>query len=114
MDYQFESAGPAIRVVTLVFMIVFALCILGLLVVLAALPGALAKRNGHPQARSVNLLGWLGLPTGALWVVAMVWAHWNHATSPSTGTISPDLDAQLIALESAVRKLEASSLGENQ
>lgn len=114
MDYQFESAGPAIRIITLLFMILFALVILGFLVVLAALPGVCARRNGHPQASAVNLLGWLGLPTGALWVVAMVWAHWDYSQDSEKRTISPDLDAQLTALESAVGKLESSASGANQ
>ncbi len=39
MEYQFESIGPALRIIVLVFMIVFALVALGLAVVIAALPG---------------------------------------------------------------------------
>ena len=114
MDYQFESVGPTIRIVTLVFMILLALAILGFLVVLAALPGICAKRKGHPQASAVNLLGWLGLPTGALWVVAIVWAHWDYSPTPTKIAMSPALDAQLTALELAVSKLESSTTGGNQ
>ncbi|TWU27973.1 DUF3302 domain-containing protein [Novipirellula artificiosorum] len=114
MDYQFEAVGPTLRIVTLVFMIVFAFCILGLLVVLAALPGALAKRNRHPQANTVNLLGWLGLPTGALWVVALAWAYWDYSPKSGVQAISSDLEGQLTALELAVSKLESSLSGTNQ
>lgn len=111
MDYQFESVGPTLRIVTVVFMLVFALCILGLLVMLAALPGVCAKRNRHPQSSAVNLLGWLGLPTGALWVVALVWAHWDYSSGSGKRATSSDLDAQLTALEAAVSKLESATSG---
>jgi hypothetical protein len=42
---------------------------------LAAWPGAVAARRGHPQAEAIRWCGWLGLVTGILWPIAMVWAH---------------------------------------
>lgn len=102
MEYQFESLGPSLRIVVLVFLCVFALAILAVLVLLAALPGEIARRRNHPQASAVNICGWLGLPTGVLWVVAMAWSLWNY----SRGEASPELVAQLDALESAVQALE--------
>ena len=42
---------------------------------LAALPGTLARKRGHPQAEAINVLGWVGLIAGiAPWIVALVWA----------------------------------------
>ncbi len=52
MEYQFESIGPALRIVVLVFMILFALALLAFIVVLAALPGKIAKARNHPQTPS--------------------------------------------------------------
>lgn len=110
MDYPYASLGPTLQVVVLVFLLVFAVALLGLLIFMAALPGRLAAKRNHPQAASVNLLGWLGLPTGVLWVVAMAWAVWNRSNSSNTnGTLH--LEAQLSRLERAVGELEAK-LGE--
>ncbi len=84
MEYQFESLGPTVRIVVLIFLIVFALIALGVVVLIAALPGQIARSRHHPQADAINVCGWLGLPTGILWVVAMVWAFLR--TNPSGST----------------------------
>lgn len=108
MDYQFAGIGPALSVFVLIFMILFALLLLGLLVFLAGLPGRLAAARHHPQAEAVNLCGWLGLPTGILWVLAMVWAVYRPR-----GGVSPDVLAeQLTALESLVASLESQQKGQ--
>ncbi len=72
MEYQFESLGPTLRIVVLFALIIFALLALGVVVLIAALPGRIAKSCNHPQAAAINICGWLGLPTGILWVLAMV------------------------------------------
>ncbi len=53
------------------------------IVVLAQLPGKMAKANDHPQAAAINMAGWLGmlLTAGIVWVVAMIWAQ----TRPERG-----------------------------
>ena len=61
--------------------IVFAVLIVAAVVIivgLGSLPGAIAKKRGHPQAAAVNVAGWLGLATlGILWPLALVWAFWS-------------------------------------
>ena len=74
IDYQFESMGPMLRYVVLVFLLISAAVALAVIVGVAALPGLIAKQRNHPQKDAVNVCGWLGLPTGVLWVIAMVWA----------------------------------------
>ncbi len=106
MEYQFESLGPTLRIVVLLFLLAFAVGLLAFIVVLAALPGWLARKFEHPQAQAVNICGWLGLPTGILWVVAMVWALWNYG-----GEKPSEMKSQLDQLEDAIRNLE-SSMGE--
>ncbi len=108
MEYQFASLGPAIRIVVLIFMIAFAILMLALVVVLAALPGRIANARNHPQASAVTACGWVGLPTGILWAVAVVWAFWNdrdqsHASIAGT----QDLSRQLDQLENSIAALEA-------
>lgn len=66
------------------FLDVFALLILGVLVVtaivvfavLGALPGRVARTRNHPQAEAVAVGGWLGmLFGGVLWPLVMIWAY---------------------------------------
>ena len=46
-------------------------------IVLAMLPGKIARHRHHPQADAINVLSWLGLLVsfGVLWVVALAWAY---------------------------------------
>lgn len=118
MEYQFESIGPAVRLVVLVFLIVFVLVLLGVFIMLAALPGRIANSHGHPQAKAVNICGWLGLPTGILWVLAMVWAYYRDPAQKRgqavTGSSLENLNQQLISLEQAVSKSESNRAGGQQ
>lgn len=118
MEYQFESLGPTLRILVLIFLIAFALLALSVIVVLAALPGRVAKAHRHPQAEAINVCGWLGLPTGFLWVLALVWAYMQRNTVNGTGRALPEDDTevtkQLAALENAIAALETASKGEKQ
>ncbi len=111
MEYKFESLGPTLRIVALVFMLGFAVALLGLLIVLAALPGYIARRRHHTQSDAINICGWLGLPTGILWVVAMVWAYVRDQSAAATvgvsGTDVRLLVDQIVGLEQAVTALES-------
>lgn len=56
-------------------LITIIICVVWLAVYLAALPGKIAKKRGHPQADAINALGWLGLLFfGVIWVLALGWA----------------------------------------
>jgi Protein of unknown function (DUF3302) len=53
-----------------------------IIVGLGSLPGAIARKRGHPQADAVNVASWLGIATlGVLWPLALIWAFWK--TSPA-------------------------------
>jgi hypothetical protein len=44
--------------------------------VLAALPGRIARGRGHPWAEAVHVAGWLTFFLGfALWPLAVIWAY---------------------------------------
>lgn len=107
MEYAFAGIGPALTVVVLIFLILFALVLLGVVVFLAALPGRIARSRQHPQADAVNICGWLGLPTGVLWVLAMVWACYRSDAARDNATVLQ----QVAALESAVTALESHQKG---
>lgn len=108
MNYAFESLGPVLRYVVLAFMLVFALVGLLVIVLAAALPGQIANRVNHPQAKAINVCGWLGLPTGIGWVIAMVWAFTRRPTAcvPENSTEATAMKAQLQRMEKAIDLLE--------
>lgn len=113
VEYQFESIGPMLRIVVLLFMIIFALLLLALAVVIAALPGQIAKARNHPQSQAVNVCGWVGLPTGILWAVAMVWAFWVDAVGrDAMQECNGELAMQLDQIEQSLTSLEAKKSSE--
>jgi Kef-type K+ transport system membrane component KefB len=55
---------------------------LAIWIVLAKLPGRVARSRNHPQADAINVAGWLGaLLVGVFWPLALVWAF----TKPAAG-----------------------------
>jgi uncharacterized membrane-anchored protein len=42
---------------------------------LAMLPGKIAVRRKHPQADAIRVAGWLGILTGIVWIIAVIWAY---------------------------------------
>ncbi len=111
MEYGLQSAGPALRIVSLVFLLVFAVLILAFIVGLAALPGKIAHRRHHPFADAVNVAGWLGLPTGIVWVLAMVWAHMGPRGQNVSADQTNRLATQVRQLETLVDSLEQTQSG---
>jgi hypothetical protein len=49
--------------------------VVGALVWLAMLPGKIAAQREHPQADAIRVAGWLGIATGIVWMVALIWAY---------------------------------------
>lgn len=46
------------------------------IVVMAMLPGMIAKRRNHPWAQAVTVAGWVTLFLGfALWPLVLIWAY---------------------------------------
>lgn len=57
-----------------------------IVVTLGSLPGWIATRRGHPQAKAINAAAWISLFTlGALWPIAFVWAFTQPQPNSSTG-----------------------------
>ena len=48
---------------------------LAAIVWLAGLPGRIAAEREHPQVDAIRVAGWLGIVTGIVWVVALIWAY---------------------------------------
>ena len=56
------------------------------LVVLAMMPGKIAAQRNHSQAEAVKVAGWLGMLTGIIWILAMIWAYIKPTTSQTHNT----------------------------
>ena len=90
----------------LIVLVVLAAAALVIWVVLAMLPGKIAKHRNHPQADAINVGGWLGaLLGGVLWPLVLVWAF----TMPRPPTMSPadDSGKEVDTLKERVAALEA-------
>ena len=60
----------------LIVLLVLLLAAVAIWVVLAMLPGKIARKRNHPQADAINVGGWLGaLLLGVLWPLVLVWAY---------------------------------------
>lgn len=59
-----------------IILVVLAILAAVIFIELADIPGNIAKSKGHPQAKAIHILAWLGLIMGGVgWVLAMVWAN---------------------------------------
>jgi NADH:ubiquinone oxidoreductase subunit 6 (subunit J) len=73
---------------TIVLILVIATAV-GVLVVLAMMPGKIAAQRKHPQAEAIKVAGWLGLLTGIVWILAMIWAYIKPVTSETQQAVEP-------------------------
>ncbi len=57
-------------------LVVLVMIVAVLFIEIAGMPGEIARRRGHPQAKAIGMLGWIGLPLGiAPWLVALIWSN---------------------------------------
>jgi hypothetical protein len=91
---------------------IFAIIVLAILllaavaiwVVLAMLPGKIAKSRNHPQAEAINIGGWLGaLFAGIAWPIFLIWAY----TKPVTITREDKVSSEIERLRKLIDTLEA-------
>jgi NADH:ubiquinone oxidoreductase subunit 6 (subunit J) len=78
---------------TIVLILVIATAV-GVLVVLAMMPGKIATQRKHPQAEAIKVAGWLGLLTGIVWILAMIWAYIKPVTSETQQAVEPIEDPE--------------------
>ena len=90
---------------------IFAIIVLAILllaavaiwVVLAMLPGKIAKSRNHPQAEAINIGGWLGaLFAGVLWPIFLIWAY----TKPIRIAQGDDGSSEIANLRKRIDSLE--------
>ena len=90
--------------------VVSVICIAGVMVSLAQMPGKTARDRGHPQAEAINLAGWLGLlmTLGVVWVVAMIWARTVQQEGEVSALEVTELKARIVALEKQLNMTQES------
>jgi hypothetical protein len=59
----------------LIVLLVMIASIIYAVIWLAMWPGKVAHERGHTQAEAINVAGWLGILTGIVWILAMIWAY---------------------------------------
>jgi hypothetical protein len=65
----------ALDLFALLVLVVMGVAVVGGLILLAMLPGRIARERGHPHADAVAVCGWWGLITlGILLPLAWIWA----------------------------------------
>ena len=73
-----------------IVLIVLVACVVTGFIILAMLPGKIAKQRGHPQADAINVAGWLGaLAMGVFWPLALVWAFTKSPLRPHDSPAEP-------------------------
>ncbi|WP_196223349.1 DUF3302 domain-containing protein [Roseibium sp. RKSG952] len=60
---------------TFLALVIIIVAVFYVIIKLASLPGKLAKRNNHPHAFAVNLMGWFGFFVIYPWFQAIIWAY---------------------------------------
>jgi hypothetical protein len=69
-----------------IVLIVVICLVVGVFLLLGALPGRVAHKRGHPWAEAVEVGGWVALLFGfVLWPLALVWAYVDF---PSKGKVA--------------------------
>jgi hypothetical protein len=63
-------------VFALIILAVLLITALGVIAILGALPGRIARSRRHPQADAIAVGGWIGLLFfGVLWPLMLIWAY---------------------------------------
>ncbi len=66
-----------------IVLIVLIAVVIAAWIMLAMMPGQIAKKRGHPQAEAINVMGWWGAITmGVLAPIAWVWAYTKPVAKP--------------------------------
>ena len=67
----------------LIVLIVLIAVVIAAWVMLAMMPGQIARKRNHPQAEAINVMGWWGAITmGVLAPIAWVWAYTKPVAKP--------------------------------
>ncbi len=65
------------------FFLLIPVILVTLICIFAPMPGRIAKKRNHPQAKVIRLCGWTALLSSnvSAWTLAMMWAHHDSLDS---------------------------------
>ena len=72
----------SIKVISLSLIFFSVILIVWGIVVVHTLPGKVAKRRNHPQAKAIEITSYLGLLVFPLWMAALIWAYLRPVLKP--------------------------------
>jgi len=73
-----------LQIFALIILLTLLVTLVGIWILLAILPGKIAKKRKHPQAEAITVCGWWGAITmGLLMPLAFIWAY----TTPTKAVI---------------------------
>ena len=79
-----------------------------LIVLTGALPGNIARKRNHPWPTAVTAAGWIGLATGILWPLALVWAFLPlPAPRDEVAQATTESDDENAKLRQRIKELES-------
>ena len=88
----------------IIVLVILLLAAVAIWLVLAMLPGKIAKSRNHPQAEAINIGGWLGaLFAGVAWPIFLIWAY----TKPIRITQKEETSSDFETLNKRIDTLEA-------
>ena len=71
-----------IKVISLSLIFFSVILIVWGIIVVHTLPGKVAKRLNHPQAKAIEITAYLGLLVFPLWMAALIWAYLRPVLKP--------------------------------
>ena len=81
-------------VVSLAILAILLVGVLFLILIVAAIPGVLAKKRHSPWAEAINVAGWVGVLLAPIWMLALIAAF----VRPQTGALKSPEDALNLAV----------------
>lgn len=94
----------------IIVLAVLAVVTLGAWIILAMLPGRIARSRAHPQADAINAGGWLAaILGGVLWPVFFVWAFTKPIRVASEASDTSEVDALRKRVDSLEMQLAAKT-----
>ena len=93
----------ALGIFALIVLVILVATVIGIVVWLAMLPGKIAFKREHPQAEAIRMAGWLGILTGVVWILALIWAYTRVGASPQ---VDDGIMQQLSDLEGRLALVE--------
>ncbi len=91
-------------VFAIVVLLVLIVAILVAWIVLAMLPGKIARKRNHPQAEAINVGGWISALLIGPWPIMLVWAFMRPISSEALTEENQTLRQRVADLEHELQR----------